>query len=479
MKKRFIFLICFVVLILIACTAVVIFGAKTYNDMLELPQSGLKAEDFSFCTDHDIVRVTEWHVEGDKLYYTVAPSSGETGMDMLNMTYASDEEEYWVGSYAVGWFGTLIQMDGFDFAGSKVVILLLYIAIFASLAITVWSFVEKWRRAQYSYLMIVYAGFSVFLFFMVFNALFINRDSQMSFGRFLWEMAESGSEFVSFSTPLALVFAVAVSVSNIFLMIREGFHPVNALGILFSALMIGGRAFLYANTFYITGSAAYVKWMTILYSPLNTLLAYLECMLYATVVCAYLASRHKPPCDRDYLMILGCAIRPDGSLTPLLRGRADSALRFEKEQYEKTGRHAIFVPSGGQGSDEVIAEGEAIRRYLKEQGISDEQILPETESVNTRENLTCSKAIMDRHADGAYQVAFATTNYHVFRGYVLAEKAGLHGAQGISAKTKWYFFPNAFLRELVGLIVEEKKRHIIVAGLTVLFYVALNLIVPM
>ena len=86
---------------------------------------------------------------------------------------------------------------------------------------------------------------------------------------------------------------------------------------------------------------------------------------------------------------------------------------------------------------------------------------------------------MDAHADRAYQAAFATTDYHVFRGYILAEKAGLKGVQGISAKTKWYFFPNAFLRELVGLIFEEKIRHIILACAVILFYVALNLIVPM
>jgi uncharacterized SAM-binding protein YcdF (DUF218 family) len=49
----------------------------------------------------------------------------------------------------------------------------------------------------------------------------------------------------------------------------------------------------------------------------------------------------------------------------------------------------------------------------------------------------------------------ATTNYHIFRAYILAAKHRLD-AQGISAKTKWYFFPNAFLREFAGLLYAKK-----------------------
>ena len=53
------------------------------------------------------------------------------------------------------------------------------------------------------------------------------------------------------------------------------------------------------------------------------------------------------------------------------------------------------------------------------------------------------------------QAGVATTNYHVFRSYVLSKKHGLR-SQGISAKTKWYFYPNAFLREFVGLLNDKK-----------------------
>ena len=198
-------------------------------------------------------------------------------------------------------------------------------------------------------------------------------------------------------------------------------------------------------------------------------------MLFATVLSAYLASRSKPPYDRDYVMILGCAIRKDGSPTPILRGRIDAALRFAKEQLESTGKRLKFVPSGGQGSDEVVSEAESMRRYLIEQNIDDTRILPENKSVNTLQNIRFSKEIMENDAAGEYKAAFATTNYHVFRGYILCKKQGLKNARGISAKTKWYFFPNAFLREFVGLIVDEWKKHFFVVVMLVLFFVAVNL----
>lgn len=51
-------------------------------------------------------------------------------------------------------------------------------------------------------------------------------------------------------------------------------------------------------------------------------------------------------------------------------------------------------------------------------------------------------------------VGFSTTNYHVFRGYVCAHQAGM-SVEGMGARTKWYFWPNAFLREFVGLLVRR------------------------
>ena len=46
--------------------------------------------------------------------------------------------------------------------------------------------------------------------------------------------------------------------------------------------------------------------------------------------------------------------------------------------------------------------------------------------------------------------------------------------RGVSAKTKWYFFPNAFLRELAGLVVDQKRLHIFMVLLLMSFFALIN-----
>ena len=213
-------------------------------------------------------------------------------------------------------------------------------------------------------------------------------------------------------------------------------------------------------------------------SIISYVLGYLECMLFSCMICAVLSTVYKPPFDKDYIIILGCAICSDGTPTPLLRGRIDRAIAFESEQFSKSGKHAFFVPSGGQGSDEVISEAESMKRYLMEQGIPEERILKEDKSVNTYQNMAFSKKVIEKDAGDLSKasIAFSTTNYHVFRGYTLAKKLNM-SIKGLSAKTKLYFFPNAFLREFIGLIVEQKKRHLLFILLGIVFFASLYLTV--
>ena len=37
--------------------------------------------------------------------------------------------------------------------------------------------------------------------------------------------------------------------------------------------------------------------------------------------------------DKDFVIILGCKIKDDGSLSPLLKNRVDKAIHFSKKQY--------------------------------------------------------------------------------------------------------------------------------------------------
>lgn len=119
---------------------------------------------------------------------------------------------------------------------------------------------------------------------------------------------------------------------------------------------------------------------------------------------------------------------------------------------------ATFVPSGGQGPDEVMSEAQSMANYLQEvRGIGPERIACEGRSTTTRENMAFSREVIEGHAGrdaNELAVGFSTTNYHVFRGYVSAHQAGM-AVEGMGSKTKYYFWPNAFLREFAGLLAHR------------------------
>ena len=110
------------------------------------------------------------------------------------------------------------------------------------------------------------------------------------------------------------------------------------------------------------------------------------------------------------------------------------------------------------------------------QGVPEEWIMTEDRSTNTYQNMAFSHQVIQAHSGGRdVNIAFSTTNYHVFRGYTLAKKIGMV-AQGLSAKTKLYFYPNAFVREFIATLYAERKTHILtILGMILIVAASVNL----
>ena len=177
--------------------------------------------------------------------------------------------------------------------------------------------------------------------------------------------------------------------------------------------------------------------------------------------------------DRDFIIILGCRVRSDGTPMPQLQGRVDRALAFWNDQRSATGKAAVLVPSGGQGADEPVSEAESMRRSLEQRGVPEELILPEDRSTNTQENMAFSKALTDAVNPNA-KVAFATTNYHVFRSGVWARMAGLE-AEGMGSRTRWWYWPNAFMRECAGLLARRWRQELLLMAALAAFFAVLSI----
>lgn len=327
------------------------------------------------------------------------------------------------------------------------------------------------KKTLYSYKNASFLGGGIFMVIMFAYSLFVFFRESININpvlAFVNDISKISAAFPFITLPFLLVFLLFMSFSNISLIRHEGRTVKNTVGsilgfVLFAATIMGvfGWDIVYENiimNLYYKGYRWIIVCDVAIPQFLTSLLCYVECLLLGTIISSLKAAKHQPAFDKDYVIILGCAIAKDGKPLPLLQGRIDRAIRFSKEQMKATGRKIKFVPSGGQGSDECISEAESMKGYLLSQGIDENDILLENKSVNTLENMKFSKAVIDADGDGG-NIIFSTTNYHVFRSGIYANKADIK-AEGISAETKWYFWPNAFVREFVALFVNGKKAHI-------------------
>ena len=355
------------------------------------------------------------------------------------------------------------------------VVTIMCIAYALTIIFLVNALIKQVQYNPYSYNTIYYAGFALFclaglvgqisLFGWMKDMPFEGKEGVLSL---LSTLLDTAFSFMVITAPLILVFSIGLCVSNIQLIRYEGKRFVNILGIILSFLLVGGEAIIILSNYYVSGSVGQVMIRNTVNNVLAAFYIYFECMLIGTIIANLIVVFYKPEFDKDALIILGCGLRKDGTPTPLLTGRIERALKFYREQTEKTGKAPVLIPSGGQGPNEVISESDSMKTYLLEHGIAEEHILQEDQSESTYENMLFSKRKMEE-AGIKGNVAFATTNYHVFRSGLMARRVKMR-AVGMGAKTKWYFWPNAAVREFVGILTDHRLKQALILGGLVLFY---------
>ena len=342
-----------------------------------------------------------------------------------------------------------------------------------------WAFREQLRYNPYSYNTIFYFGFALFAFYVMVAYLVLTVHTALEPEVYTSLMIthvllRSAKNYMIITSPFLLVFSAALCISNLSLIRHEGLRVVNLLGIVLSFLLVGGVVFLLRYDFYTFGSEREVMIHDLFTNIFAAVYLYFECMLLGAMVADAIAARYEPEPNRDFLIVLGCGLRPDGTPTPLLKGRLDRALDFYQKQKAQTGKELTFIASGGQGPDEAISESAAMKRYLTERGVPASRIVEEDQSTDTFENMKFSKEkILQIDPDG--KIAFATTNYHVFRSGLFARRVKMRAA-GMGARTKWYFWPNAAVREFVGLLTAHRGKQALIIGSLILSYVILTLL---
>ena len=204
-------------------------------------------------------------------------------------------------------------------------------------------------------------------------------------------LLNSANFFSVIVLPAAFITFILVTVSNIQLMKNEGRNWKNMLGCILGIMVCVGTVFprilgeflqqtTIVDVHNQNGVALYME--LFVENAILAATAYLECILIGTIFLSTKAARKIPSFDKDYILILGCQIKKDGTLTNLLKSRADRAVEFAKMQKNVAGKNITFIPSGGKGNDEIIAEADAIKNYLVSIGIPENSILVENKSQN-------------------------------------------------------------------------------------------------
>ncbi|WP_342559144.1 ElyC/SanA/YdcF family protein [Metasolibacillus sp. FSL K6-0083] len=269
--------------------------------------------------------------------------------------------------------------------------------------------------------------------------------------------------------PFAIVaFTVALFLNARTLMRREGRRFANSLTLLLGLAIV---AYFIIGSFNLTGrfplefqpffAATSFVIMYFLFHVSNFLSAY------------FLYQFNRPRLHQDFIIVLGSGLIND-KVPPLLASRINKAIDFYHKQAKVTTPPTIIF-SGGQGPNEGLPEAEAMQKYALEKGIPLKHTMQENKSVNTYENMLFSKRIMDS-LKPKYNSIFTTNNFHLFRAGLYARQAGLN-SQGIGAKTAFYYWPNAMIREYVAIVVMGKKRHLIIISIVFFFAALLSLLI--
>ena len=128
----------------------------------------------------------------------------------------------------------------------------------------------------------------------------------------------------------------------------------------------------------------------------------------------------------DCVIVLGCQVRSDGSLSDMLNDRLAQGV----ELYH-TGAAPKLIMSGDHGRvnyDEV----NAMKQFAIDNGVPSEDVFMDHAGFSTYETMYRAKEIF-----GAEKVVIVTQEYHLYRAIYIAEQLGLE-AYGVSADLRTY-----------------------------------------
>ncbi|WP_024291572.1 YdcF family protein [Lacrimispora indolis] len=174
----------------------------------------------------------------------------------------------------------------------------------------------------------------------------------------------------------------------------------------------------------------------------------------------------------DYVIVLGARVKETG-ISKSLKNRLDQAM-----EYLDDNPSTILVLSGGQGDDEPVSEAAAMRDYLVFNGVREEQLILETRSTSTVENIAYSRVAIEEDQaerkarrqdqpifmepgtfeevpDKPIKIGVLTSDFHVFRALQIGKKWGIPDIYGISCESDPILFVHFCIRECAAILKDK------------------------
>lgn len=151
--------------------------------------------------------------------------------------------------------------------------------------------------------------------------------------------------------------------------------------------------------------------------------------------------------QEQVMVVLGAGLHKDKP-SRLLRFRLDAAYTFAAAHPEM-----LVITTGGQGIDEALPEGQAMRDYLVAKGLDPQRVLAETKSTSTEENFLFAREILAaRGLSADVPTVYVTNAFHCYRAGRYATMAGFTDAHALPARTPLSGILPSYLREALAVL---------------------------
>ena len=135
--------------------------------------------------------------------------------------------------------------------------------------------------------------------------------------------------------------------------------------------------------------------------------------------------------DVDCIIVLGCLVRDDGTLSDMLRDRLQRGIEL---YFNGTAKKLLMSGDHGQESyDEV----NAMKQYAIKNNVPSEDVFMDHAGFSTYESIYRAKEIFK-----ADKIVIVTQEYHLYRALYIAEKLGIE-AYGVASDLHKYGGQNA------------------------------------